>query len=385
MMISGNKVYFDYNATTPVDPDVIKTVDRAMTDTWGNPGSGHEVGERAREVFWQARTRVADLIKSSPEEVIFTSGGTESNNSAIWGVVNAVEKRNIHLITTAIEHPSLLNPCVRLLEDGYDITFIKPDRNGTIDPQDVKKAIKDRTFMVSVMLANNETGAIQPVAEIAQICRKYGVFIHTDAAQAIGKIAVDVESLGVDYLTIAGHKLYAPKGIGALYIKKGVPFKPFMSGGGQQEGLRPGTEPVPLAAGLGKACEIVGKALKTEWKREQKLREKLFSLLGEKCKRDIFRYSAAVETLPNTLCISFPGFNGNEILNAANGLLASTGAACHDRSVAISYVLSAMGIKKDIAIGTVRLSLGKFSDENQVEIAAKLLAEALFSLKREIL
>jgi cysteine desulfurase len=375
-MIIDGKIYLDYNATTPVTPEIAKTAEHAMLQAWGNPGSSHQAGRAAATIFEKARARTASLINCSPDEIIFTSGGTESNNAVIFGVAEAQRTKGNHIITSRIEHPALLAPCQRLETAGFDITIAGVDSNGQVNPEEIGAAITPATILVSIMLANNETGAIQPIGQIGKICRKKGVLLHTDAAQAVGKIPVDVKVLNVDYLTIAGHKLYAPKGTGALYIRKGAPLAPLMHGGGQQAGLRPGTEPVPLAAALGKACELAKASLAEEMKRETALKENFFKLLTQKT-GNIYRYSSGIDTLPNTLCLAFPGIAGHKILAGADGIMASTGAACHSGDTKISHVITAMGIPKHIAMGTVRLSLGRFTDQEQVETAAMRLAEAV--------
>ncbi len=357
-------VYLDYNATTPVLPEVLEAVSRACLETYGNPSSSHLCGKRAKEVLEDARLKVARLIRAQPEEIVFLSGGTEANNLAILGTV--FRHPHGHVITSRIEHPSVLNPCVHLLEKGYDVTFLPVDAKGYVDPEDVRRNLRLDTRLVTIMLANNETGALQPVSEIGKICREAGIPFHTDAAQAVGKIPVDVEELYCDLLTIAGHKLYAPKGIGALYVRRGYEPENILFGAGQERGLRPGTEPVPLAAGLGMACEVARRDLPAEAERERDLRERLYQGL-----REIFpplvRHGDPARTLPNTLSVSFPGHAGSEILAALPELCASTGAACHDRNVTISHVLAAMGVPPEVAQGTLRLSLGRMTGLPEIE------------------
>ena len=375
-MIINDKIYLDYNATTPVLPEVAEAARQAMLDAWGNPGSRHQAGKVAAALFAHAGNSVAALINCTAKEIIFTSGGTESNNMVVYGVAEAMKDKGKHIITSCIEHPALLNPCLKLRDQGYDITFVKVNSSGVVNPEEVEAAIRPSTILVSIMLANNETGAIQPISRVGKICREKGVPFHTDAAQAAGKIPVDVKALDVDYLSIAGHKLYAPKGTGALYIKKGAPINPIFAGGGQQQGLRPGTEPVPLAAALGKACDIAIKSIHEEQKREEELRERLYEMLKARCNK-IYRYSLDVETLPNTLCVSFPGIPGDEILMKTKKIMAATGAACHSGSKKISHVISAMDLPEMIAVGTLRLSIGRFSNHEQIEEAAREIAEVV--------
>jgi len=373
-----NDLYFDYNATTPVANPVRMAVALAMERDWGNPGSAHGMGERAREALHVARAEVAALLGARPEEIVFTSGGTESNNTVLLGIVPGLADRGRHVVTTAIEHPSVLNPAIRLMELGYDVTFVNPDRTGVVQADSVARAMRPGTVLVSVMLANNETGAIQPVGEIARIARERGATVHTDAAQAVGKIPVNVAELGVDYLAVAGHKLYAPKGIGCLYIRRGAPFAPIFWGGGQEMGRRPGTEPVPLAVGLGAACRLVRDGLDEEGKRLERLREIMFSGLSG-LGVPVVRHGPVGGTIPNTLSVGFPGLVGSEILSRSLPLMASTGAACHDRSVSISHVLSAMGVERDAALGTVRLSMGRWTTEEDVHKAVEAIGRGVMA------
>ena len=373
-------IYLDYNATTPVDKRVVEAIKEAMIDHWGNPSSGHVIGKKGKKMLDQARSNLAFLLDVMPEEIIFTSGGTESNNMVILGLASHYDPKKRHIITSAIEHPSVLNPCLYLLEKGWDISFVPVDKNGIIDITAFKKAIRPDTFLATIMLANNETGAIQPIQELASICSKHEILLHCDAAQAVGKIEVNIKELGVDYLTVAGHKLYAPKGIGALFVKKGRPLEKILHGAGQEYGWRPGTEPVPAAVGLGMAAKISATKLKHEPTRQQQLRDRLFEGL-----KNIFpslvRHGLPDKTLPNTLSVSFPGLLANDLLAEMDKLCASTGAACHDRSVSISHVLGAMGVSKDVAVGTVRLSLGYYTDEDEIDEAITMFESALRNKK----
>ena len=366
-------VYLDYNATCPVLPEVAEKISLYFTERFGNPSCGHVKGREAKEGLERARGEVAALIGASPSEIYFVSGGTEANNLALFGSILSYPRA--HLITSQIEHPSVLNPCVRLLELGYDVTFLPVDGEGRVDPEDVRKNLKPHTRLVSIMLANNETGVIQPVAEIGRICREAGVLFHTDAAQAVGKIPVSVRELNCDLMTIAGHKCYAPKGIGALYVREGLSLSGLLYGAGQERGLRPGTEPVALAVGLGAASALVARDLEAEARREEALRELLFEGL-----REIFpglvRHGRKESCLPNTLNVSFPGHVGGKILEALPELCASTGAACHGGSV--SHVLSAMGVPREVALGAIRFSLGRLTTLADIEKALSLF-RAFFS------
>ena len=363
-------VYLDYNATTPVLPQVREAVLNALVSYWGNPSSGHALGRSAGRALEKARRSLSILIGAGPEECIFVSGGTEANNTVILGVPQLLEQKGKHIVSSEIEHPSVLNPLIHLAEKGWEVTFVPVEHNGIVDPQRVTDAIREDTVLVSVMLANNETGAIQPVAEIAGIARKAGVAVHTDAAQAVGKIRVDVKELGVDYLTVAGHKLYAPKGIGALYVRSGAPMAPLFFGAGQESGRRPGTEPVPLAVGLGAACDLALTDLDQEARRQGELRDFFWSLL-KGLSVEVRLNSVLESCLPNTLSVAFPGINAGALLERLPGVMASTGAACHDRSVSVSHVLAAMGRDRASALGTVRFSIGRLTSKEDIENAVE--------------
>jgi len=373
-------IYMDYNATTPVVNSVLKAVEAGLKEFWGNPSCSDELGVSTKEALENARKQVASLIGAHPEEIVFTSGGTESNNCVILGLAQELGSKGNHMITTEIEHPSVLNPFIRLLENGWEVTFLKVDGAGLVDPEEVKKALRKDTVLVSVMMANNEVGTIQPVSQIASIAHGHGALVHTDCAQAVGKIKVDVSELDVDYLTIAGHKLYAPKGIGAFFVKKNAPFGKIFWGAGQEMGRRPGTEPVPLGLGLGAACAYVAKDLEKEAERQKRLRDRLYMRLQTEIDYPILRHGDVEAVLPNTLSISFPGLNGAQILANARNVMASTGAACHDRSLAVSHVLSAMGVSKEVAMGTIRLSLGRFTSEDDIEGVTSSLREAVLQI-----
>jgi cysteine desulfurase len=380
--LGKNRLYLDYNATTPVATPVMDAIRRAMQYLWGNPSSTHGLGMAAKEALEAARVQAASLINARPGEIIFTSGGTESNNTVILGAAKAVSPGKRHLVTTGIEHPAVLNPAIHLMEEGWDVSFARVDGQGVVDPAEIKRVLRPDTAMVSVMFANNETGAIQPLEEIVRMAHEYDVPVHTDAAQAIGKISVDVQALGVDYLTIAGHKLYAPKGIGALFVRDGAPFGQILFGAGQETGRRPGTEPVPLAIGLGAACDFVQDGLEDEARRQSALRDRLFEGLSSQG-YPLVRHGPVDKTLPNTLSVAFAGMSGARILQVSQGLMASTGAACHESSVAVSHVLSAMGVERDVAMGTIRLSIGRFTTGDDIDNAVVVINEALKRLKQE--
>ncbi len=355
-------IYLDYNATTPVLPEVLSAFSLYATEEFYNPSSGHILGKRAKASLEEFRKIVADTLSAEEEEIIFTSGGTEANHLALFGILTQYKKA--HLIVSAFEHPSVLNPAVKLLERGYELDFVPVDSQGYVDPQEVIKRLKPHTKLVSIMLANNEIGTIQPIKEISEILKEREILFHTDACQAVGKISVNVRELGVDMLTLAGHKMYAPKGIGALYIKKGIKLEPLFLGGGQERGLRAGTEPVALIASLAKACEIAKRDVKGEGERLKFLREKLYQGLKEIYPK-LYRYGDPERTLPNTLTVSFIGKSGAQILSDLPEICASTGSACHDRKGSIT--LQALKVSPEIAEGTIRFSLGKYTTLEDIE------------------
>lgn len=369
-------IYLDYNATTPVDPVVADAIEPYLREHFGNPSSSHIYGKRAHEAVELARKQVASLIGARENEVVFTSCATEANNLAIRGVARALRGKGRHIITSAVEHPAVTQPCRRLQEDGWELTVVPVDRYGRVDPEAVARAIRDDTVLVSIMHANNEVGTIQPVEEIAAITRRHSVLLHTDAAQSIGKIPVDVDALGVDLLSLAGHKFYATKGVGALYVRSGTPIEPLLVGAGHERGLRPGTENVPLIAGLGKAAELALERVSAEAARLQELRDILHQQLQHGIP-GLALNGHPDERLPNTLNLSFPGAEGVRLLLlAADTLAASVGSACHEEDEAVSGVLGAMGVSADQAQGAVRLSLGRQTTREEVERASMVLIEA---------
>jgi len=363
-------VYLDANATTPVDPRVVAAMQHALGALWGNPSSGHALGRAARAAVEEARERVARALGCSAGEVVFTSGGSESDNWAIRGVVEA--RGGGHVITTAVEHPAVLE-CVRQLERQgmIRLTVLGVDTDGAVDPDRVAAAIAPDTVLISVMLANNEVGTLQPVAEIAAAARARGVPVHTDAAQAVGKVTVDCERLGADLLTVAGHKLYAPKGVGALLVRGGVELAPLIRGAAHERGLRAGTENVASLVGLGLACELATTDLDAETARLADLRDRLEALLAAGFPA-LVRHGHRVRRLPNTASVAFPGVDANLLLTRlADEVAASAGAACHTESVTPSHVLAAMGVDTDTAMSTVRFSVGRFTTGDDVEEGAR--------------
>lgn len=374
-------IYLDYNATTPIDREVAAAMTPFIEEKWGNPGSSHQIGREARVAVEMARGQVAGLLKCSTQEVVFTSGGTESNNAVLKGVAHALRKKGRHIITSGIEHPSILQPAIFLMENGWEVTFLPVDSHGMVDPDNVRRALRKDTVLVSIMHANNETGTIQPVAEIGALTRERGVYLHSDAAQSVGKVETYVEDMGVDFLTVAGHKVYAPKGIGALYIREGAALEPLLHGAGQEGGRRAGTENVILAAALGAACEIAGRRLHDDADRQRRLRDQLFEGIVSEIP-DAVLNGHKDKKLSNTLNMAFPGLVGGEILAGIPGLCASTGAACHDRSVTLSHVLAAMGVPKEVGMGAIRLTVGRYTTEEEIHQAASWIVAAVKKTKR---
>jgi len=371
----GAPIYLDCNGTTPVDPRVADAMAPLMLEGFGNPSSGHVFGRRARAAVDHARAAVAALLGCAPDEILLTSGGSESNNHALKGACWAARDRGRHVVTTAVEHPAVLEPLRWLERDGWETTVVGVDAAGRVDPAAVAAALRPDTVLVSVMLANNEVGTLQPVAEIAGLAQGRGVLVHCDAAQAVGKIPVDVEDLGVDLLSVAGHKVYAPKGVGALYVRRGTPLENLVHGAGQEGGRRAGTENVILAAGLGRAAELAREDVAAEGPRLAALRDRLAGVLRAAVP-DLVVHGHPTQRLPNTLSAAFPGRLAASLQAACPGLACSAGAACHDVGAKPSAVLTAMGVAPEIAAGTLRLSLGRFTRADEVEAAGRMLGEA---------
>jgi cysteine desulfurase len=367
-------IYLDYNATTPLLPEVVEAMLPYLREHFGNPSSIHSFGKQAKEAIEAARMEVASLLRCHADEVFFTSGGTESNNLAIRGATEARPDRR-HIVTSSIEHPAVSNPCTYLERHGYEVTPLPVDRDGRVDPTDVAAFLRGDTVLVTIMHANNEVGTLEPIGEISRLAREKGALVHTDAAQSVGKVPLSVDDLGVDLLSVAGHKLYAPKGVGALYVRRGTPIRPFMLGAGHERGLRPGTENVASIAGLGRACAIARETLASEASRVRALRDRLWELLRAQI-AGIELNGHRSERLPNTLNVLFPGAFGSRILERAPEIAASTGSACHEGGESASGVLLAMGIEPQVALGSVRLSLGRGTTSDQVEHAAATLIRA---------
>jgi cysteine desulfurase len=370
----SRRIYLDFNASTPIATEAVEAMRPFLSDHYGNPSSLHWAGAPAKDAVEKARGQVAGLLRCDATEVVFTSGGSESNNHAIKGTFFANRDRGDQVITTAVEHPATINPCRFLTKLGAGVTVLPVDRYGMVDPDDVRKALTPRTILITVMHANNEVGTIEPIPEIAAIAREAGIPFHTDAAQSVGKISTDVEDLGVDLLSVAGHKVYAPKGIGALYIREGTRIEPFVHGAGHEAGRRAGTENVLLAAALGAACEAARKWIGMPQIRALRDRfwEGLKDIFGER----VTLNGHPTERLPNTLNVNFVGRVGVEILAKMTGVAASTGSACHAGSVTLSPVLAAMGVPPEEGMGAVRFSLGRTSTWDEMEEVLTLLRAA---------
>lgn len=367
-------IYLDHNASTPVLPDVVDAMLPYLREHFGNPSSSHVFGQRARAAVESARGEVAALLECDASEVVFTSGGTEASNLAIRGVAEARRDRR-HLVTSTIEHPATAGACAWLEEQGWRVTRANVDSGGRVLVEEVSAAVGTGTALVTVMHANSETGVVQPIAAIAEAAHAAGALIHSDAAQSVGKIAVRVNDLGVDLLSLVGHKFYAPKGVGALFVRAGTPLAPFTRGAGHERGLRPGTENVAAIVGLGAACRCAKRDLDTEGARVQELRDRLWERLVAAVP-GLQLNGHAAPRLPNTLNVRFPGTSGVAVLAAAPEVAASTGSACHDGQEQASTVILAMGIPLTEALGSVRLTLGRHTTCDDVDRAVEALARA---------
>lgn len=369
-------VYLDYNATTPVAPEVADAMLPFLRVHFGNPSSTHPFGRIAAQAVDQARNQVAALIGARAHEIVFTGCATEANNLALLGVARALGGAKRHLVVSAIEHPAVMAPAQHLREEGWNLTVVPVDGFGRVSPDDIAQALRPDTALVSVMHANNEVGTIQPIREIAQITRERGILLHTDAAQSAGKILVDVGTLGVDLLTLAGHKFYAAKGVGALYIRQNTPVRNISFGADHEHGLRPGTENVPAIVGFGVAAQLARERLPRASSHLRELRDQLHALLIEAIPGLILN-GHPDQRLPNTLHVSFPGVSGRRLLDQASHIVAaSLGSACHSEHDVVSGVLAAMGVSSARAAGAVRLSVGTLTTPDEVSRAARGLLEA---------
>jgi cysteine desulfurase len=370
-------IYLDYNATTPIDPAVATAMQPYLLQYYGNPSSTHAYGQATQAAVEQARAQVAALLGCMASEVVFTSGGSESNNTVLKGVAYTYRHKGQHIITSAIEHPATINPCRFLEQQGLRVTYLPVDRTGMVDPEDVRRAITPETLLISIMHANNEVGTVQPIAEISRIAREHGVLIHTDAAQSVGKIPTLVDELGVDFLSIAGHKLYAPKGVGVLYMRTGCAVEPLIHGAGHEAGRRAGTENVLLAVGLGQACALAQADLPRYQREVRQLRDFFWQEIEKRFGERVVLNGHPEQRLPNTLHVNFQGLIGAELLAKLPGLAASTGSACHEGEVTLSSVLEAMHVPPALGMGAVRFSLGRYTTRQDIEQAVALLEQVL--------
>lgn len=372
--LAGGPIYLDYNATTPIDPRVVEAVLPYLAIHFGNPSSAHAYANAPRRAIAQARAQVAHLVHARPEEIVFTGGGSETDTLAIRGAALANRDRGDQIITQATEHPAVIQACRGLETDGFQVTYLPVDRYGQVNPDDLREAITDRTTLVSIMLGNAETGTVQPLAELAAIAGEFDALVHTDAAQAAGKIPVDVDELGVDLLTVVGHKMYAPKGVGALYVRGGVGLRPIIPGGGQERGLRAGTENVALIAALGAAAHLAAQELPASATRLRGLRDHLHHQLDALLEGRVHVNGHPTARLPGTLNVSIDGIRGRDLLAEVPEIAAATGSACHEGLDQPSPVLTAMGLSAERAAAALRLSLGRWSTTTEIDQAARLLA-----------
>ena len=373
-------IYLDYNASTPIDPAVAAAMKPFLEDYYGNPSSGHWAATAAKTALEHARGQVAALLGCQNDEIILTSGGSEANNFALNGAFFALRDKGDHIITTRIEHPAIIEPCRFLERLGAKVTYLSVDGMGRIDPDELRDALTPRTILVSIMHANNEVGTLQPIADCSRIAHAHGVLFHTDAAQSVGKVATNANQLGVDLLSIAGHKLYAPKGIGALFVRRGVALEPLIHGAGHEGGRRAGTESALLAVGLGTACALARDL--TPMDRVRVLRDHFWKELQKQFKDRVTLNGHPVHRLPNTLNVSFVGRIGAEILGLLEGVAASTGSACHSGRIELSPVLRAMGVAPEVGMGAIRFSLGRGTTRDEIDAVLERLALALDAPER---
>ncbi len=381
--LNGRPIYLDYNATTPVDPAVLEVMLPYLREQFGNPSSAHAYGRAPHDAVENARAQVAALLNARSDEIVFTGGGSEASNQAIKGAVFAKPRgffgrwgKDAHIITSAVEHPATLEPCAFLQRLGCKLTIVPVDRQGLVDPDAVKKVLGRSSTLVSIMHANNEVGTLEPIRALGELARSYGALMHTDAAQSAGKVPVDVQELNVDLLSLAGHKLYAPKGVGALYVRRGITLEPFIHGAGHEGGRRAGTENVPYVVGLGMACDLARRALAETGQKMKALRDRLWEKLHAALGERIVLNGHPDLRLPNTLNVNFAGQSGIELLEKTPEIAASNGSACHAGHVTLSPVLKAMSVPPALGRGAVRLSVGRFTTETEIDmVVACLLRE----------
>ncbi|MHB8171799.1 MAG: cysteine desulfurase family protein [Thermincolia bacterium] len=373
-------VYLDYNATTPIDPEVVEAMLPYLNNHFGNPSSGHLYGQETHAAIERARGQVAELLGCDPAEIIFTSGGTEANNHAIKGVAYANRDRGNHLISSQIEHPAVLNTLRYLESQGFAVTYLPVDRHGRVNPEDVRRSITNQTILITIMHANNEVGTLQPITAIGEIAREKGVYLHTDAAQSVGKVPTKVDELKVDLLTVAAHKFYGPKGVGALYVSKGTRIETYLHGAGHEQGRRAGTENVPYIVALGKAAEVAGGQLAEERQRILELRERLFGKLAKSIDGVVLN-GHLTQRLPNTLNVSFVSIEGGSLLAKTPEVAASSGSACNDKCREFSKVLKAMGVSPELGSGSIRFSLGRWTTQEEIDYAVEVIASRVKELR----
>jgi len=377
------RIYLDYAATTPVDPRVLKAMEPYFSEKFGNTMSLHSFGQEAKTALEESREIVADLMGAKPSEVIFTSSATESNNLALKGVAFANRKKGNHIIISSIEHSCIMESAKWLEQQGFEITRLKVDKYGLVDPEDVKKAIKKETILVSIMHANNEIGTIEPIEEIGKICKERGVYFHTDAAQSFGKIPINVSKMNIDLMTVSSHKMYGPKGAAALFVREGTKIEPILHGGGHEMGLRSSTVNVAAIVGFAEACKICKKEMEKEAKRLTKLRDKLIKGVLEKIPGSHLN-GHPTKRLPNNANFWFEGVEGESIVIQLDllGIAASTGSACSSEKLEPSHVLLAIGLRPEQAHGSLRLSLGRWTKEKEIDYVLKVLPKVIDKLRK---
>lgn len=376
-------IYMDHSATSPVDPEVFKAMEPYFVDSYGNASTLYSLGREARKVMEDSRKKVASLIGANPNEVIFTSGGTESDNIAIKGTAYKLRKKGNHIITSNIEHPAVDETCRYLEKNGFEVTYLPAGEEGIVKVEDLENAITDKTILITIMHANNEIGTIQPIKEIGEIAHKNKIYFHTDAVQSVGKIPVNVTDLNVDILSLSSHKLYGPKGIGALYIKKGVRLEPILHGGGHEKGLRPGTENVAGIVGLGKACEIAEEHLDENVQRTTAMRDEIIRRVLSEIEESHLN-GHPTKRLPNNINFRFTGIEGESLVLHldAKGIASSTGSACSSKKLEPSHVLMALGLKEVDAHGSLRLTLGKENKEEEIDYVVESITDAVTTLRK---
>jgi cysteine desulfurase len=377
------RVYLDHSATTPVDPEVAALMMTYYTEKYGNPSSVHSFGREAKQALEEARRQVAELIGADPSEITFTSGGTEADNLAILGIAEALRQKGKHIITSAVEHHAVLETCEYLEKNGFDLTIIPVDEEGVVSLEAIEKAIRPDTILITMMHANNEVGAIQPVAEIGKLAKAHGITFHVDAVQSLGKIPINVKEMNIDLLTVSSHKIYGPKGVGALYIRKGVRIVPIVHGGGQEKKRRSGTENTPGIIGFGKACELAGQRMAEDAQKQRKLREKLMNGILQKIDYVKINGPQGEKRLPNNVNVSIQFVEGESLLLSLDmlGIAASSGSACTSGSLDPSHVLLAMGLVHEIAHGSLRFTLGRQNTEEDIDYVLEQLPKIVERLR----